>query len=219
MGRSALIPSYLPPGFLPLRAHAGAGGYSLTCPAYCLMHLVVLRSHSLTVGRSTEAVQGRVHEQVLVSPRRESQAGTRWSPKTTSSEKMPGLSLRTHQRHSGPVTHPFRPDGARVGWQSSCPAHLAPHLVSMPLPLPRSDRSLSCQASSLAQSGPAAAESVVPIPFRPCQMPSGTVLSWRICTQRSLQSHGTGGWPSSPCPDFDNVDQWQKIGHRTTAVK
>lgn len=75
-GTELLIPSYLPPGFLPLQAHAGAGrAYSLTCPAYCLMHLVVPQVPQLDLWEEAQRLSGRVHEQVLVSPRRESQRG------------------------------------------------------------------------------------------------------------------------------------------------
>lgn len=67
-GTERLIPSYLPPGFLPLRAHAGQVGILVHVPCILPDALGGPPGPQLDLWEEAQRLSGRVHEQVLVSP-------------------------------------------------------------------------------------------------------------------------------------------------------
>ena len=105
-------------------------------------------------------------------------------------------------------------DWAPRGQQSSCPAQLTARLPFSCLSMLLSGMRVS-SAESFHLTRPLGhwlwwPEKVsATLPFQPCQMPSGTALLGGSA-QMSLLSRGTGGWPSSSCPGFDNAYQWQR---------
>ena len=85
----------------------------------------------LDLWEEAQRLSGRV-QQVLVSPGHESQRGRGGlhRPPQVRKYKSPHSKSENPSEAPGPVPHPFRSDEALSRRQSSCPAHLAPHLAS-----------------------------------------------------------------------------------------
>lgn len=143
----------------------------------------------LDLWEEAQRLSGRV-QQVLVSPRQESQRGRGGfhRPLQVRKSKLPYSKSENPSEAPGPVPRPFRLDEALSRWQSSCPAHLAPRLAStclspaavrreslLPSPSPGPEQLLGWRVSG-TRTVPAMSDAI-----RHCS-------SWRICTEVTAES-------------------------------